>query len=242
MSYSDSSSDEEERRPPPRRQSLLTDEQHRAFHGQQAINDKVEELGIRQQLTGYAEMTPEQQKAVSPQLALLVKSLLAPRTQQEAEIGVDQIKKYLLPPFLMYSSPEYVRQYDERVAQQQQQEAASAYHGYDPYAQKQEAASAYHGYAPYAQKPEAASAAPIRTLTERLEQKQDMCKRYIDQLKIVKEELKIVKEELKIVKEDNIRLVKENATLVDLLPGRGGYRKRKQFMVQHSTRRKKLMK
>lgn len=41
--------------------------------------------------------------------------------------------------------------------------------------------------------------------------------------------------ELKIVKEDNIRLVKENATLVDLLPGRGGYRKRKQFVVQHST-------
>ena len=49
-------------------------------------------------------------------------------------------------------------------------------------------------------------------------------------------------EELKIVKEDNIRLVKENATLVDLLPGRGGYRKRKQFMAQRSTRRKKLVK
>jgi hypothetical protein len=139
-----------------RRQSLLTDEQHRDFHGQQAINDIVEELGIRQQLTGYAEMTPEQQKAVSPQLALLAKSLFEPRTQQEAEIGVDHIKKYLLPPFMMYSSPEYVRQYDERVTQQPQQETRY-YHGYAPYAQKQEAASTYHGYAPYAQKQEAAS-------------------------------------------------------------------------------------
>ena len=77
---------------------------------------------------------------------------------------------------------------------------------------------------------------------KRCKQQQDMCKIYIDQLKIVKEELKIVKEELKIVKVDNIRLVKENATLVDLLPGRGGYRKRKKFMVQRSTRRKKLVK
>ena len=70
---------------------------------------------------------------------------------------------------------------------------------------------------------------------KRCKQQQDMCKIYIDQLKIVKEELKIVKV-------DNIRLVKENATLVDLLPGRGGYRKRKKFMVQRSTRRKKLVK
>jgi hypothetical protein len=63
-----------------------------------------------------------------------------------------------------------------------------------------------------------------------------------EELKIVKEELKIVKEELKIVKEDNIRLAKENFTLIDLLPGSGGYRKRKQFIVQRSTRRKKLVK
>ena len=144
--------------------------------------------------------------------------------------------------------------YNKRVTQQQQ-EAASAtrnYHGYAPYSQQ--------GYDTYAQQQEAASAAPTLStyyaptqvcndflhgrcmrescrflhstrMKEILEQR-DMC---IDQLKIVKEELKIVKE-------DNIRLVKENATLVDLLPGRGGYRKRKQFMAQRSTRRKKLVK
>lgn len=226
MSYSDSSSDEEERRPPPRRQSLLTDEQHRDFNSQRAIHDKAEELGIRQQLTGYAEMTPEQQKAVFPQIALLAENLYVP---------ADTIKRYLLPPFMMYSSPEYVRQYNERVTQQQQQEAASAtrhYHGYAPYTQQQEAASATPTYPTY----------PPPSFKARLEQQRVMCKSYIDKLKIVKEELKIVKEELKIVKEDNIRLIKENATLVDLLPGRGGYRKRKQFMVQRSTRRKKLMK
>ena len=221
---SSSDEDEEERRPPPRRQSLLTDEQHRHFNSQRAINDKAEELGIRQQLTGYAEMTPEQQKAVSPQVTLLAENLHVP---------ADTIKRYLLPPFMMYSSPEYVRQYNERDTQQQQQKVASA-------------ARHYHGYAPYAQQQEAASAAPtlstystyydpyppsIPSMKEILEQR-DMC---IDQLKIVKEELKIVKE-------DNIRLVKENATLVDLLPGRGGYRKRKQFMAQRSTRRKKLVK
>jgi hypothetical protein len=64
----------------------------------------------------------------------------------------------------------------------------------------------------------------------------------LKELTKVKEELKIVKEELKIVKEDNIRLAKENFTLIDLLPGSGGYRKRKQFIVQRSTRRKKLVK
>ena len=180
MSYSDSSSDEEERRPPPRRQSLLTDEQHRDFNSQLAINDKAEELGIRQQLTGYAEMTPEQQKAVSPQLALLAKSLFAPRTQQEAEFDVDKIKKYLLPPFMMYSSPEYVRQYNERVTQQQQQEAASAtrhYYGYAPYTQQQEAASAAPTYSTY----------PPSSFKAILEQQRVMCKSYIDKLKIVKE-------------------------------------------------------
>ena len=139
MSYSDSSSDEEER-PPPRRQSLLTDEEHRHLNSQRAINDKAEELGIRQQLTGYAEMTPEQQKAVSPQVTLLAENLYVP---------ADTIKRYLLPPFMMYSSPEYVRQYNERVTQQQQQKVASAARHYHGYAQQQEAASAAPTYPTY---------------------------------------------------------------------------------------------
>ena len=233
-----SSSDEEERRPPPRRQSLLTDEQHRHFNSQRAINDKAEELGIRQQLTGYAEMTPEQQKAVSPQVTLLAENLHVP---------ADTIKRYLLPPFMMYSSPEYVRQYNERDTQQQQQKVASAarhYHGYAPYAQQQEAASAAPTLSTYY--------APTQVCNDFLHGRcmRESCrflhstrmKEILEQRDMCIDQLKIVKEELKIVKEDNIRLVKENATLVDLLPGRGGYRKRKQFMAQRSTRRKKLVK
>jgi len=45
--------------------------------------------------------------------------------------------------------------------------------------------------------------------------------------------LNIATEELERVKEENARLEKENAQLIELLPGRGGSRKRK------ATRRKR---
>jgi len=44
-------------------------------------------------------------------------------------------------------------------------------------------------------------------------------------------------EELERVKEENTRLEKENATLIELLPGRGGSRKHN--AMHGSTRRKR---
>jgi len=68
------------------------------------------------------------------------------------------------------------------------------------------------------------------SLVARLQAQKHTCRRYIARLKMATEELERVKEE-------NTRLEKENATLIELLPGRGGSRKHN--AMHGSTRRKR---
>jgi hypothetical protein len=169
------------------------------MNSQIAVFDKADELGIRQQLSGYSQMTPDQRRAVSPQVSRLAEALGG---------NVELVKKYMVPPYSIFDTLEY---------RQEQAERAYAPHGaYGAYPRPAVAASAernpYSSYASYA---------PATSLRGRMEAQKDICKFYIAKLNIVKEELERVKEE-------NARLVKENAALIELLPGRGpgGSRKR----------------
>ena len=178
---------------------------HREMNSQIAVFDKADELGIRQQLSGYSQMTPEQRRAVSPQVSRLAEALGG---------NVERVKKYMVPPYSIFDTLEYRQEQAERA------ERAYAPHGaYGAYPRPAVAASAernpYSSYASYA------SYAPATSLRGRMEAQKDICKRYIAQLKRVGEELERVKEE-------NARVEKENAALIELLPGRGrgGSRKR----------------
>lgn len=175
---------------------------HIEMNSQIAVFNKADELGIRQQLSGYSQMTPEQRRAVSPQVSRLAEALGG---------NVELVKKYMLPPYSVFDTLEY------REEQAANAERAYAPHGaYGAYPRPAVAASAernpYSSYASYA---------PATSLRGRMEAQKDICKLYIAKLKRVREELERVKEE-------NTRLEKENATLIELLPGRGrgGSRKR----------------
>jgi hypothetical protein len=179
-----------------------------AMNSQIALFDKADELGIRQQLSGYSQMTPEQRRAVSPQVSRLAEALGAyPIT----------VKRFMLPPYSVFDTLEY------REEQAANAERAYAPHGaYGAYPRPAVAASAEGAYAPhdaYGAYPRPAVAG--NRILQRVEAQKDICKLYIAKLKRVREELERVKEE-------NTRLEKENATLIELLPGRGrgGSRKR----------------
>jgi hypothetical protein len=175
------------------------------MNSQIAVFDKADELGIRQQLSGYSQMTPEQRRAVSPQVSRLAEALGG---------NVELVKKYMVPPYSIFDTLEY-RQ-EQAVNAERAERAYAAYGAYGAYPRPAVAASAernpYSSYASYA---------PATSLRGRMEAQKDICKLYIAKLKRVREELERVKEE-------NTRLEKENATLIELLPGRGrgGSRKR----------------
>ena len=176
------------------------DARHRAFHRQVAISDKAHELGIRQHLSGYSQMTPEQRRAVSPQVSRLAKELGHP--------NADGIKRFLLPPYMLFDSRDYQAEYDQNTAAER-----------NPYSYAYGApASAERNPYSYAYGAHTSLKDPLATQQHI---QQDICKFYIAKLNIVKEELERVKEE-------NARLEKENAALIELLPGRGrgGSRKR----------------
>ena len=175
---------------------------HREMNSQIAVFDKADELGIRQQLSGYSQMTPDQRRAVSPQVSRLAEALGG---------NVELVKKYMVSPYSIFDTLEHRQEQAERA------ERAYAPHGaYGAYPRPAVAASAernpYSSYASYA---------PATSLRGRMEAQKDICKNYIAKLKQVKEELERAKEE-------NARLEKENAALIELLPGRGrgGSRKR----------------
>jgi hypothetical protein len=178
------------------------------MNSQIAVFDKADELGIRQQLSGYSQMTPDQRRAVSPQVSRLAEALGYP--------NADGVKHFLLPPYMLFDSHDYKAKYDQNTAAERAYSAYGAHGAYGAYPRPAVAASAernpYSSYASYA---------PATSLRGRMEAQKDICKRYIAQLKRVGEELERVKEE-------NTRLEKENAALIELLPGRGrgGSRKR----------------
>jgi hypothetical protein len=66
---------------------------HRLINIQKAVFDKAEELGIRQQLLGYSQMTPEQRRAVSPQVSRLSNAL-----------GHVNVKEFMLPPYSVFDT------------------------------------------------------------------------------------------------------------------------------------------
>ncbi len=74
---------------------------HRAYNAQSVVYDKADELGIRQQLTGYSQMTPAQRRAVSLQVLRLVQALGA---------NADTVKMYMLPPYSVFDTLEYRQQ------------------------------------------------------------------------------------------------------------------------------------
>jgi hypothetical protein len=92
---------------------------HREMNSQIAVFDKADELGIRQQLSGYSQMTPDQRRAVSPQVSRLAEALGG---------NVELVKKYMVPPYSIFDTLEYRQEQAERA------ERAYAPHGaYGPY-------------------------------------------------------------------------------------------------------------
>lgn len=87
---------------------------HREMNSQIAVFDKADELGIRQQLSGYSQMTPDQRRAVSPQVSRLAEAL---------GVNVEFVKKYMVPPYSMFDTLEYRQEQAERA------ERAYAPHG-----------------------------------------------------------------------------------------------------------------
>ena len=191
------------------------DARHRAFHRQVAISDKADELGIRQQLSGYSQMTPEQRRAVSPQVSRLAEALGYP--------NADGVKHFLLPPYMLFDSHDYKAKYDQNTAAERAYSAYGAHGAYGAYPRPAAPASAERAYSASAYGVHGAYGAFPRptSIIDRLAIQGDICKNYIAKLKQVKEELERAKEE-------NARLEKENAALIELLPGRGrgGSRKR----------------
>lgn len=213
------------------------DARHRDFNSQVAISDKADELGIRQQLSGYSQMTPEQRRAVSPQVSRLAEEL--------GHRNADGIKRFLLPPYMLFDSRDYQAKYDQKTAAATKQaplpvgwaahtDTASGKTFYAhaatgtsqwgfPVATALAPASAERAYSASAYGVHGAYGAFPRptSVKDRLAIQGDICKNYIAKLKQVKEELERVNEE-------NARLEKENAALIELLPGRGrgGSRKR----------------
>jgi hypothetical protein len=166
------------------------------------VAKKASELGLLPQLHEYSTMNAQRRREVYPQVLLLAKALGTSTDNVKASLQLDVI-----------FDPDEVRQ--QRVAAAAAAaKAPVAYSAYsNPYAPAAAAAAkapvAYSAYSnPYA--PAAAAA----------QSQKHTCRYYIARLNIATEELKRVKEE-------NARLEKENATLIELLPGRGGSRKRK---------------
>jgi hypothetical protein len=190
------------------------DARHRDFHRQVAISDKADELGIRQQLSGYSQMTPEQRRAVSPQVSRLAKEL--------GHTNADGIKRFLLPPYMLFDSRDYQAEYDQNTAAERNPYSYAYAYGTPASAERNPYSYAYgaHGaHGAYGAFPRPTSLKDPLATQQHIQQ--DICKFYIAKLNIVKEELERVKEE-------NARLEKENAALIELLPGRGpgGSRKR----------------
>ena len=184
---------------------------HRDFNRQVAISDKADELGIRQQLSGYSQMTPNQRRAVSPQVSRLAEAL--------GHTNADGVKHFLLPPYMLFDSRDYQAEYDQNTAAER-----------NPYSYAYGApASAERNPYSYAYGAHTSLKDPLATQQHI---QQDICKFYIAKLNIVKEELERVKEE-------NARLEKENAALIELLPGRGRGGSRKRKAMNRITRRKR---
>ena len=218
---------------------------HLDYNRQVALTEKAHELGIHSQLLGYPQMTAEQRNAVSPQISLLAKELYS---------NVKLVERYLLPPFMVLERPPYsyiggaaaaaaaaaeaplpmgwAKQIDPASGTPFYVHAATGQSQWElPTAESNAAAKcAYSAYGAYGVYPRPAAEANPSSLVARFQAQKHTCRRYIARLKIATDELERVKEE-------NARLEKENATLVELLPGRGGSRKRN--TMRGSTRRKR---
>lgn len=66
---------------------------HREYNAQSAVYDKAQDLDIHKQLSGYSTMTPEQRRAVSPQVSRLAEAL---------HVLPNVVKKYMLPPYSIF--------------------------------------------------------------------------------------------------------------------------------------------
>ena len=99
---------------------------HREYNAQSAVYDKAQDLDIHKQLSGYSTMTPEQRRAVSPQVSRLAVSL---------GVAPNVVKKYMLPPYSIFDQLDPVAYYNYRSAARVNPVAAAEhvpYHAYRP--------------------------------------------------------------------------------------------------------------
>jgi hypothetical protein len=197
---------------------------HRVMNSQIAVFDKADELGIRQQLSGYAQMTPDQRRAVSPQVSRLAEAL---------GVNVEFVKKYMVPPYSMFDTLEHRRQDAEAAATKQAPLPVGWAAHSDPASGKTFYAHAATGTSQWGF-PVATASAPASA--ERNPYSYDETKVDYDyipgysafNLKKEREYITRLEEKNTRLEEENARLEKENAALIELLPGRGrgGSRKR----------------